>query len=174
MMKMAPHGGFAPAHNVQFCTVGSGRGGPVAIVGVQVTSRGNDCGSVWPMRDRVSAYVGVTPIELVVDSDHIDLDDLRRADREHLKVISTVPQTWNPNSRYQDDTTRAWMASMKTPESREVYRERKAIAERPHAFFKGLFGLRQMPVRGAENVETMFVMASLAFTIHELRKHWLN
>ncbi|MEZ4409588.1 MAG: hypothetical protein R3A52_24415 [Polyangiales bacterium] len=103
MMKMAPHGGFAPAHNVQF-TVGSGRGGPAAILGVQVTSRGNDRGSVWPMRDRVSAYVGVTPIRLV-DSDHIDLDDLRRARREHLKVISTVPQTWR-RSHYQDDTTR--------------------------------------------------------------------
>jgi hypothetical protein len=167
-------GGWGPGYNVQFCTVGSGQGGALAVVGVQVSQQGNDRGSVLPMRERVGAWLGAMPAEVLVDSDHVDLDLLRQADAQGLSIVSPVPAKWAPNSRYQNDTTRAWMQRMERPVMKARYRERKAIAERPHAFFKRLFGLRQVPVRGQDKVEGLFLLAALVFTIHEHRSHWMN
>jgi transposase len=173
LMKMA-NGGFVPAYNVQFATVGDPSGGPVAIVGVRVTNQGNDKASLWPMREQVTALTGSTPVQVVVDADHLTLEDLRRAEREHLDIISTCPDHWNPEGRDQDEVTRKWMAQMATEQAREVYRGRKALAERPNAIVKTWMGLDRLPVRGLERVEGLMVLAAIMLNLHEHRRHWLN
>lgn len=111
LMKM-PDGGYRPAYNLQFATVGDPAGGPLAIVGVQVTNQGTDKASLTPMRDQVMVQTGVLPVQVLVDAEHLTLDDLRQADQTVLDIVSTVPEHWSPDGRDQDAVTRAWMARM--------------------------------------------------------------
>lgn len=173
LMKMAD-GGFAPAYNVQFATVGNPSGGPVAIVGVQVTNQGTDKASLWPMREQITALTQSTPIQVLVDAEHLTLEDLRRAERESLEVISTCPEHWNPEGRDQDDVTRRWMAHMETEAARAVYRGRMALAERPNAILKACMKLRRLPVRGLERVEGLMLLVAISINVREHRRYWLN
>ena len=63
---------------------------------------------------------------------------------------------------------------MKTDESKALYRGRKVLAERPNAILKHEFGLRRMPVRSQDRVETVGWMVALMITMREFRNHWLN
>lgn len=173
LMKMAD-GGFVPAYNVQFATVGDPAGGPVAIVGVRVTNQGTDKGSLWPMREQVAALTEATPLQVLVDAEHLTLEDLRRAEREHLDVISTCPEHWSPEGRDQDDVTRTWMARVNTEEAREIYRARKALAERPNAIVKARMKLERLTVRGLGRVEGFMLLVAIVLNVHEHRRHWLN
>lgn len=141
LMRM-DDGSIAPAHNFQFATLGDPAGGPVAIVGVLVTSAGNDKGSLLPMRATVGELTGHTPDEVLADPDHVTLDDLRLASAEGFTIVSRVPERWTPEGKGQDDVTRAWMLQVETEESKAVYRGRKALAERPNAILKDTFHLR--------------------------------
>ena len=154
--------------------VGDASGGPVAIVGVRVTNQGTDKTSLWPMRDQVTALTGSTPLQVVVDAEHLTLEDLRRAEREHLDVISTCPEHWSPEGRDQDEVTRRWMARMGTEQARDAYRGRKALAERPNAIVKGWMNLDRLPVRSLERVEGMMLLVAIMLNLHEHRRHWLN
>lgn len=173
VMKMAD-GSFKPAYNVQFATVGDSTGGPVAIVGVRVTNQGTDKTSLWPMREQITSLTGSTPLQVVVDAEHLTLEDLRRAEREHLDVISTCPEHWSPEGRDQDEVTRKWMARMATEQAREIYRSRKALAERPNAIVKATMLLHRLPVRGLERVEGLMLLVAIMINLHEHRRHWLN
>lgn len=173
LMRMAD-GSIAPAHNFQFATLGDPAGGPVAIVGVLVTSAGNDKGSLLPMRATVGELTGHTPDEVLADPDHVTLDDLRLASAEGFTIVSRVPERWTPKGKGQDDVTRAWMLQVETEESKAVYRGRKALAERPNAILKDTFHLDRLTVRGRERVECVAWLIAVMITLHEHRKHWLN
>jgi transposase len=173
LMRMAD-GAVAPAYNLQFATLGDPAGGPVAIVGVRVTDQGNDQGSLFPMRDAVTALTERTPDQVLADPDHVTLADLRTAAQEELEVISRVPKRWTSDSPNQDDLTRAWMAQMQTDDAKALYRGRKALAERPNAVLKNDFGLDRLPVRGHARVECVAYLAAVMFTLREFRRHWLN
>lgn len=173
VMKMAD-GAFVPAYNVQFATVGDPTGGPLTIVATRVTNQGTDKASLWLMRQQITALTGSTPLQVLVDSDHLTLGDLRRAEREHLDVISTCPEHWSPEGRDQDHVTRAWMARMDTEEARELYRGRKVLAERPNAIMKTWMALDRLPVRGLERVECLMLLVAIMINLHEHRAHWLN
>ena len=54
VMKMGD-GGYRPAYNVQLATAGSPDGGPRTIVGVRVTTKGSDIGSLTPMLQQIEA-----------------------------------------------------------------------------------------------------------------------
>lgn len=173
LMRMAD-GSIAPAHNVQFATLGDPAGGPVAIVGVRVTSAGNDKGSLLPMRATVGELTGRTPDEVLADPDHVTLDDLRLASAEGFTIVSRVPERWTPEGKGQDDVTRAWMRQVETEESKAVYRGRKALAERPNAILKDTYQLDRLTVRGRERVECVAWLIAVMITLHEHRRHWLN
>ncbi len=174
LMKLSPYGATAPAYNLQFATVGDPRGGALTVVGVQVSTSGNDRGSVWGMREQIACTSGLMPIQVVVDSDHVGLEDVRRASRESLDLISPVPSHWRAESDKQDATTRAWMTRMESPTAREIYRGRKALSERPNAIVKTTFQLRQLPVRGRARVECMALLMAIMIDLYEHQKLWLN
>ncbi|RYE75893.1 MAG: transposase [Myxococcales bacterium] len=93
VMKM-PHGGYEPAYNVQFAAVASPMGGPVAIVGVQVTQTPSDQGSVLPMVDQIEARTGRRVRRLAVDSNHVSQPTLQQAQARGLELISRPPENW--------------------------------------------------------------------------------
>jgi transposase len=173
IMKLAG-GGFAPAFNAQFATVGDPSGGPLTVVGVRVTNQGTDKGSIWVMREQITGFTEATPVQLVVDAEHLTLPDLRRAEAEHLDVISTIPDHWSPEGRDQDEVTRGWMERMGTQQAADTYRGRKALAERPNAIIKATMGMRKLPVRGLERVEGLMVIVAIMINLHEHRRIWLN
>jgi hypothetical protein len=173
LMRMAD-GSVAPAHNVQFATLGNPAGGPVAIVGVRVTAQGNDKGSLEPMRAIVSEVTGHTPDEVLADPDHVTLDDLRHASAEGYRIVSRVPEPWTVGGKGQDDVTRTWMLEVETEASRSVYRGRKALAERPNAILKDTYRLDRLTVRGQDRVECVAWLIAVMITLREHRKHWLN
>lgn len=173
LMRMAD-GSVAPAHNLQFATLGDPAGGPIAIVGVRVTSAGNDKGSLQPMRARVGELTGHTPTEVLVDPDHVTLTDLRWADQEGLAIVSRLPTRWKLDGDGHDEVTRAWGARVETASSKAVYRGRKALAERPNAILKDRFKMDRLPVRGRERVESVAWLVAVLITLHEHRAHWLN
>lgn len=173
LMRMAD-GAVAPAHNVQFATLGDPAGGPVAIVGVRVTDQGNDKGSLAPMRAIVSELTGHTPDEVLADPDHATVAELTWAVDAGYSIISRVPDRWKPENPGQNAASRAWMEGMATVEAGEAYRGRKALAERPNAILKSTFGLDRLTVRGRERVECVAWLVAVMVTIREHRQHWLN
>ena len=93
VMKM-PHGGYEPAYNVQFAAVANPMGGPVAIVGVQVTQTPSDQGSVLPMVEQIEARTGRRVRRLAVDSNHVSQPALQQAQARGLELISRPPENW--------------------------------------------------------------------------------
>jgi hypothetical protein len=85
-MKMGD-GGFRPAYNVQLATAGSPDGGPRTIVGVQVTNKGSDVGSITPMLQDIERRTGELPDTLLADGGHLRFDCLREADARGVKVL---------------------------------------------------------------------------------------
>ena len=174
VMKVGAYGPTVPAYNLQLATVGDPHGGAVTVVGVRVDTTGNDRGSVWGMREQIACTAGLMPIQVVVDSDHVGLEDVRRASRESLDLISTVPSHWHATSAKQDATTRAWMARMESSEAHEIYRGRKALSERPNAIVKTMYGLRQLPVRGQARIECLTLLMAIMIDLYEHQNLWLN
>lgn len=173
MMRMAD-GACLPGHNIQFATMGDPSGGPIAIVGVKVTSQGNDKGSLLPMRALVTEMTEQTPAQVLADSDHMTLAELRQAIVEGYTIISRAPKTWKPEGPDQDTASRAWMAQMQTPEAKAEYRGRKVLSERPNAILKSTFEVRRLPVRGNDRVESFAWLLAVMVTLHEFRDHWVN
>ena len=61
-----------------------------------------------------------------------------------------------------------WKTRMQDPENRQLYRLRKALAERPNAWIENKVGLRQLPVRGVAAVLNLAVVVTLAFNIESV------
>jgi hypothetical protein len=164
IMKMS-NGGFAPGYNVQLSVAGSPLGGPIAIVGVQVTSLGTDKGSILPMCAQVEQHTGHKLDMILVDADHVTYDELRQAHEQQLVVLAPVPEHWANPDKKQDPAIEIWIAQMETEPMRREYRARKALAERANAILKGRFGLGQVPVRGQRKVLCVFLLAAVVINL---------
>jgi hypothetical protein len=62
----------------------------------------------------------------------------------------------------------AHAAKMREPESREKYRRRASVTERPFAVIKQFFGVRQFLTRGLQNVRNEWRWISIACNLHRL------
>jgi transposase len=99
VMKMGD-GGFRPAYNVQFATAGDADGGPRTIVGVRVTNKGSDIGSITPMLDQVETRTGHMPDVLLADGGHLHFDCVRKAAERGVDLIMPLPRASTaPTSR---------------------------------------------------------------------------
>ena len=170
LMKVS-NGGFEPAHNVQLAVMGSPMGGPITILGVQVTSLGSDKHSVMPMCEQVERRTGHKLDEILVDGEHLTQEELLAAIEQERTVIAPVPERWELSQEPQDPSIKAWMAEMKTEAMRRAYRTRKALVELANAILKGRFGLRQVPVRGTNKVLCVFLLAAV---VVNLTQHGLS
>jgi len=67
----------------------------------------------------------------------------------------------------------AFRAKMETQEAKQIYRQRGAVAEFPHAWIKDKLGLRQFRLRGLIKVRLEAVWACLTYNIQQwIRLHW--
>jgi hypothetical protein len=170
IMKVS-NGGFEPNYNVQLAVVGSPMGGPITIIGVQVTSLGSDKHSILPMCEQVERRTGHKLDAILVDAEHLTHEELLAALAQSRTVIAPVPKRWDKSEAPQDPAIAGWIAQMKTEAMRCAYRARKALVELANANVKERFDLRQVPVRGERNVLCVFLLAGV---VANLMQHGLS
>ncbi|SRR6266540_4161261 len=170
VMKMA-EGQYAPAYNIQQRTVGDPHGGPIAVVALRVTQIGNDQNSLVPLQHQMEQSLGLCATQVLADAQHATHQEIQ--DLAHVDLRIPRPKRWKPTEKVSDPAIQAWQQRNETPEAKEIYRGRKALAERTHARWTQ-FGLDRLPVRGIDRVETFMRFASVVLNILEFGPRWLN
>ena len=167
VMKMAD-GGFRPAYNVEMAAaVGS-----LAIVAVEVTTSGSDCGQITPLVDQVRDRHGVCPREVLADGGCVNLADIEHAtDASHgCTVYAPVPEPKDPTrDRHQALPTdsaaiREWRVRMGTEAGKEVYKQRAATIECVNVQTRNR-GLLRLLVRGVEKVKAVALWFAVAHNV---------
>jgi transposase len=164
VMKMGD-GGFRPAYNIQLATAGSPMGGPRTIVGVLVTNRGVDSGSIGPMLDDIEARTGHLPVTLLADAGHADHASIRAAAERGVTALIPVPEREKGSKAKAHPDVEAWHRRMETEEAKELMRARASLAELPNAQLKSRLGLAQILLRGLPKVTCFALLTVLTANI---------
>lgn len=167
VMKMSD-GGYRPAYNIQFTRP---LDTPV-IVGVAVTTAGNDYGQLPPMLDQVHTRYQQRPATMVTDGGFAKKADLvtLSAAPYHCTVIAPVQSAKAPAlDRYAPRRTdapavAAWRQRMRTPEAQALLKQRPAAAEWVNAQVANR-GLRRVLVRGLAKVRAIVLWHALAINL---------
>ena len=166
VMKMAD-GGFRPAYNLQFATDVEGR----AIVGVQVTNKGNDQSQMEPMLADIGRRTEQLPKEYLVDGGYTKLESIEKAAARGVTVYSPIQ---DPRRKDIDATkakkndgpgVAAWRQRMGTDHAQQIYKDRAATAERTNADLKTWRGLDSLPVRGIGKVFCLALWSAITFNL---------
>jgi hypothetical protein len=166
VMKMAD-GGFRPAYNLQFATDVEGR----AIVGVQVTNKGNDQSQMEPMLADIGRRTEQLPKEYLVDGGYTKLESIEKAAACGVTVFSPIQ---DPRRKDIDATkakkndgpgVAAWRQRMGTDHAQQIYKDRAATAERTNADLKTWRGLDSLPVRGIGKVFCLALWSAITFNL---------
>lgn len=171
-MKMGDNG-TRPAMNVQFASDGAAQ----MIVSVDVTSQGSDSGLMKPMYDDVCQRYGVVPEDYIVDGGFAKKDDITHVEKNQTKVYAPLyaeekqlaagkdPYAENPKETAEMTAHRQRMG---TPEAKEKYKRRPAIAEFPNADCRNR-GLTQFRVRGLVKAKAQTLWHVLAFNFMRMQ-----
>jgi transposase len=170
VMKMAD-GGFRPGYNVQLSSAGSPLGGPRTIVGVRVTNKGSDYGSVEPMLVQIHQRTGQLPDKLLADGGHADVSSIEAATA--LGVVPVIPPRAedSPLNHKDSEIIQAWRERMKTDDSKQLLRARASLCELPNAHAKTRFAMASLLVRGLEKVTCVALLTALT---HNVLAHAVN
>ncbi len=171
-MKMGD-GGTRPAMNVQFVSDGAAQ----MIVSIDVTSQGSDSGLMQPMYDDVCDRYDVTPEDYLVDGGFVKKDDITHVEQNGTKVYAPLyaeekqlaagEDPYAPRPKESPEMT-AHRQRMGTPEAKEKYKRRAAIAEFPNADCRNR-GLTQFRVRGLAKAKAQTLWHVLAFNFMRMR-----
>jgi hypothetical protein len=161
VMKMSD-GGFRPAFNVQFATDTASQ----VIVGVSVTTSGNDQGQLLPMIEQLEDRLGLAPTDVLVDGGYVnrhDFDELAGRTTIYAPVPKPKDPTIDPHQpRPSDsDTVAEWRRRMKSKKAKEIYKERAATAECVNAHARNR-GLWRFLVRGVEKTTAVAFLHAIA------------
>ena len=174
VMKM-PDGGFRPAYNVEVATVKAEGKAHGVIVGVGVTTEGNDANQAVPMEEQVVERMGDHPQDYLIDGGFANREAITTLEQRGVTVYAPVklPRNKPEEERYlpkQGDTPEVitWRGRMATPEAKEIYKARGSLSEWANAQASHL-GVSQFTVRGV--VKVTAVMLLIAVTHNLLR--WL-
>lgn len=166
VMKMAD-GGWRPAYNVQIATDVESR----VIVGVKVTTQGNDFGQTDPMLAEIGRRTEKLPKELLVDGGYRAHASIERAEECGVKVYVPLPEKREngkaPSEPKPGDGpgVAKWRQRMRSEVSRAIYKDRAATAERTNADLRCHRGLDALRVRGLDKVSSVVLWAALAFNV---------
>jgi len=174
VMKM-PDGGFRPAYNVELATVkGAGKAHGI-IVGVAVTTEGNDLAQAVPMEEQVVERTGDHPQDYLMDGGFASREAITTLEQRGITVYAPVklPRNKPEEERYlprEGDTPEVatWRGRMATEEAKAIYKTRGSLSEWANAQIRRL-GLTQFMVRGVAKVTTV---ATLIAVTHNLLR-WL-
>ena len=168
VMKMA-NGGFNPALNVQFAVDTGSR----AVVGVDVTSEGNDHHLSEPMRRQVEQRTGREVAEHLVDGGYLVKEEVERAAGEGVTLFVPPKPPRNRGERGSEyepmpgesDVLAAWRARMGSDEGKAIYKERAATSETVNADFREHRGLDRLRVRGLGKARCVALWLALAYNV---------
>ena len=166
VMKMAD-GGFRPAYNVEL----GAACGSLAIVAVEVTTCGSDCGQITPLVNQIQDRHGVAALEVLADGGFVNLADIEQAETtQGCTVFMPVPQPKDPTrDRYQPLPTDCsviglWRTRMGTKAGQEIYRDRAATIECVNAQARNR-GLLRFLVRGVAKVKAVVLWFAVAHNV---------
>lgn len=173
VMKM-PDGGFRPAYNVELATVeGKGKAHGV-IVGVAVTSEGNDFGQAAPMEEQVKRRTGTHPEEYLMDGGFASREAVTTLERRGITVYAPVklPRNKAEEERYlpregDSPEVAAWRERMATAEAQAIYKRRGSLAEWANAQTRHL-GFTQFTVRGVAKVTAVALLIALTHDLLQM------
>jgi transposase len=168
-MKM-PDGGYRLAYNVQLNTeVGAG-----LIVGVAVSTEGNDHNEMLPMLQQMQGRHDKVPKEHLVDGGFVNRGQITLAEQEHhTKVYAPLKDEKkqleggkDPYQKKRGDTPEVaeWRRRMGTKEAKEVYKLRASTAEWANAQARNR-GLYQLRVRGTKKALAVALWYALAHNL---------
>jgi transposase len=164
VMRMAD-GGFRPAYNAQFATDVASQ----VIVGVEVTTRGNDTREMTPMVEQIRRRYRRTPSQWLADGGYLDRGDIERLAEMGTKAfvppLPKAPCRPGYRSWRQDGPgVAAWRRRMESPVGGRIYRERAGAAECVNAQARNR-GLTRFLVRGREKVRAVLLWFALAHNL---------
>ena len=166
VMKM-PDGGYRPAYNAQLATDGA----TGVIVGVAVTTSGNDAHQAPPMEEQIERRTGRRPKTYLMDGGFATREDITLLEERGLNVYAPVrqPRSRPEGERYQtrygdSEQAIAWRQRMASEEGKAIYRQRAAIAEWANAQLRQ-HGLTRFSVRGVTKVTTVLLLMAVAHNV---------
>jgi hypothetical protein len=164
-----PDGGYAPGHNVPYCTdVDSG-----IIVGVGITNIGNDSQQCLPMMEQLKRRSNRLPDEVLVDGGFASLETIEGLETQGCKVYAPVKEEKKQLAAGKDPFAKkkgespvvtTWRARMGTELARSIYKLRCQTAEWVNAQARNR-GLYAMPVRGTAKCRTIAVLYAIAHNL---------
>lgn len=162
VMKMAD-GGFRPGYNVQVTSVC----GEQIVVDIDISNNGSDRGLMRPMIERQGARSGL-PKRYLADGGFNSAEDIEWAHGAGIEVLCPPTQSKHGSDPYlprrgDGPGVLAWRARMASEAGKAQYKLR-SICECVHARWRN-WGLRQLPVRGLENVRAVVLWHALANNI---------
>lgn len=168
VMKMA-NGGFNPALNVQFAVDTQSR----AVVGVDVTSEGNDHHLSEPMREQVERRTGQKVREHLVDGGYLVKEEVERAAEAGVTLYVPPKPPRNKAGRGSEydpmpgegEALAEWRARMGSEDGKEVYKQRAATSETLNADLRGHRGLDRLRVRGLGKAKCVALWLALAYNV---------
>lgn len=164
VMKMAD-GGFRPAYNVQFAADAASQ----VVVGVAVSTQGNDKPSLEPMVEQIVARYARLPSEYLVDGGFVSLEPFDRLERQGVTLYAPTPAERRPRASgaalgTDSAAIAAWRARMDTADGRAVYRDRASTIECVNAHVRRR-GLTRLSVRGAVKARAVALWHALAHNL---------
>ncbi len=168
IMKMAD-GGYRPGYNVQIATDMDGS----AVVGVAVTTVGDDHAAFVPMMRQIQQRTGRAPTAAVVDAGVNSKAALTTLAADGITVYAPVPRRRGVRDTTarcagDSDAVAAWRRRMGTAEAAVLYRQRSAVAERMNADWRQHRGLTHLALRGLVKVHTWALWFALATNLMRL------
>jgi len=167
VMKMAD-GGYRPAYNVELAVDTAS----LAIVAVQVTTSGSDCGQITPLVEQVHDRHGVYPQQALADGGFVSLDDIEQAQAAPIgcSVYAPVPEPKDESrDRHQplpgdSAAIAAWRVRMGTEQAKAIYRQRAQTVECVNAQTRNR-GLLRLLVRGLAKVKAVALWFAIAHNL---------
>jgi transposase len=168
-MRMAD-GGYRPAYNVQLNTeVGAG-----LIVGVAVSTAGNDSQEMLPMLEQLQERYQQVPDEHLVDGGFVNKEQIAQAVqayhttvyaplKEEKKQLAAGKDPYQAKRGDQPAVVQ-WRQRMGTAAAKEIYKQRASTAEWANAQARNR-GLYQVRVRGQRKVLTVILWYALAHNL---------
>ncbi len=166
VMRMAD-GGFRPAYNVQITTAVTGR----AIVAVRVSNSGGDDRQLPPSLDEMQKRTGTLPCEVLADGAYGNKETIEDSARRGVSLFAPPrPAKKEGVDPYQPKphdsaSVAAWRLRMAEPKSKEIYKQRAAVAETVNADLRTWRGLDQIPVRGLARARSVALLAALTYNV---------
>ena len=171
-MKMGDNG-TRPAMNVQFASDGDTQ----MVVSVDATSQGSDNGLMKPRYEDVCERYEVPPKDYLVDGGFSKNEDITHVERSGTEVLAPLYAEEKQLNEGKDPYAgragesremTAHRARMGTPEGKEKYKRRSAIAEFPNADCRNR-NLTQFRVRGLIKAKAQTLWHVLAFNLLRMK-----